>query len=182
MSVDGQKQLTYSFLKLFTKDLQPFSVFDDAGFKEFVHLLYPVYKIPNRHSIFKVLIPAKYEKCLNAMKDVIEKDLETTYITTDCWTSRNTEGFMVITIHFIDQNFVLKSIVLSCHPYSESHTSDNLSKKIKNVLQQWSVENKIVFAVSNNALNIKNMFNILKLKNLGCFAHALNLIIQSALK
>lgn len=83
MSVDGQKQLDHSFLKWFTKYLQPFSVFDDAGFKEFVHLLNPAYKIPNRHSISKVLIPSKYEKCLNAMKDVIEKDLETAYITTD---------------------------------------------------------------------------------------------------
>ncbi|XP_060854989.1 zinc finger BED domain-containing protein 4-like [Metopolophium dirhodum] len=93
------------------------------------------------------------------MKDVIEKDLETAY-----------------------QNFVLKSILLSCHPYSASHTSENLSKEIKNVLQQWGVEKKIVFAVSDNAPNIKNALNILKLKNLGCFAHTLNLIVQSALK
>lgn len=48
MSVYGQKRLDHSFLKLFTKDLQPFSVVDDAGFKEFVQLLNPAYKIPNR--------------------------------------------------------------------------------------------------------------------------------------
>lgn len=70
---------------------------------------------------------------------------------------------MAITVHFIDQNFVLKSIVLNCHPYSESHTTDNLSKKIKNVLQQWSVENKIVFAVSDNVPNIKNTLLIISL-------------------
>jgi len=68
----------------------------------------------------------------------------TACITNDCWNSRNTEGFMVITIYFIDQHFVLKSILLSCHPYIESHASDNLSKEIKNVLQQWGVENKNV--------------------------------------
>ena len=73
MSVDTQKKLDHSFLKLFTKDLQPFSVVDDPGFKEFVHLLNPNYKIPNRHSISKVLIPAEYETCVNAMKVLINE-------------------------------------------------------------------------------------------------------------
>jgi len=182
MSVDTQKKLDHSLLKLFTKDLQPFSVVDDPGFKEFVHLLNPTYKIPNRHSISKVLIPAEYEKCMNAMKLLIDNELETGCITTDCWTSRNTEGFMAITIHFIDLNFVLRSVLLSCHPYSESHTSENLSKEIKNVLKVWGVDKKIVFAVSDNAYNIKNALSTLQLKNLGCFAHTLNLIVQSALK
>jgi len=90
---------------MFTKDFQPFSVVDDPGFKEFVHLLNPNYKISNRHFLFKVLIPAEYEKCVNAMKVLIDKELETGCITTDCWTSRNTEGFMAITIYFIDLNF-----------------------------------------------------------------------------
>jgi len=90
---------------MFTQDLQPFSVVDDPGFKVFVHLLSPNDKIPNRHSISKVLIRAEYEKCVNVMKDLINKELETGCIATDCWTSRNTEGFMAITIHFIDFNF-----------------------------------------------------------------------------
>jgi len=87
MSVDRQKKLDYSFFKLFTKHLQPFSVVDDPGFKEFVHILNPNYKIPNRHSISKVLVPAEYEKCVNAMKVLINNELETGCITTDCWTS-----------------------------------------------------------------------------------------------
>jgi len=48
ISVDGQKKLDTSLIKLFIKDLQPFSVVEDTGFKEFVNMLNPGYKIPNR--------------------------------------------------------------------------------------------------------------------------------------
>lgn len=46
-------------------------------------------------------------------------------MTTDCWTSRNTESYITITVHFIDTNFDLKSILLSCHSFNESHTSEH---------------------------------------------------------
>lgn len=68
-------------------------------------------------------------------------------ITTDCWTSRNNAGYIAITFHFIDKNFVLKSVLLSCLEFSEIHTSQNLSLKIKSVIQEWNLENKIIFAV-----------------------------------
>lgn len=49
----------------------------DAGFKAFVNLLNPNYNLPDRHTIFKVLIPAQYEKCLNEMKDLMSNKLKT---------------------------------------------------------------------------------------------------------
>lgn len=53
ISVNGQKKIDNALMKLFTKDLQPFSVENDVGFKEFVNILNPGYKIPNRHTISK---------------------------------------------------------------------------------------------------------------------------------
>jgi len=44
------------------------------------------------------------------------------------------------------------------------------------------LERKNVFAVSDNAYNIQNALGQLQFKHLGCFAHTLNLIVQSALK
>lgn len=101
-------------------------------------------------------------------------------ITTDCWTSRNNIGYIAITFHFIDNNFALKSVLLDCHEMSENHTSFNLSNKIDFVLKKWNLQNKIIFAVSDNA-NIKKALSILQLKHFGCFAHTLNLIVQVAL-
>lgn len=181
ISVDSQKKIDNALIKLFTKDLQPFSVVDDVGFKEFVNLLNPGYKIPNRHAISKTLIPAAYEKCFNEVKEIINNDLEMACMTTDCWTSRNTESYIAITVHFLDSNFVLKSILLSCHSFNESHTSEHLSEQINTTLNTWGIRNKIGLAVSDNAYNVQNALSILKLKHFGCFAHTLNLIVQSAI-
>lgn len=181
ISIDGQKKIDNALIKLFTKDLQSFSVVDDVGFKEFVNLLNPSYKIPNRHAISKTIIPAAYEKCFNDVKEIISSDLEMACMTTDCWTSRNTESYIAITIHFIDKNFVLKSILLSCYSFDESHTGEHLAEQIDKTLKIWNLKNKIMLAVSDNAYNVQNALSKLQLKHFGCFAHTLNLIVQSAL-
>lgn len=56
-----------------------------------------------------------------------------------------------------------------------------MSEQIKKSIEEWNLEGKIELAVSDNASNIKNALRILQLKHLGCFAHTLNLVVQSAL-
>lgn len=112
----------------------------------------------------------------------ILNELDMACLTTDCWTSRDNKSYIAITVHFIDNNFNLKSILLSCHSFLENHTSDNLCEQINKTLNAWNLRDKIVFAVSDNAYNIQNALGQLKFKHFGCFAHTLNLIVQSALK
>lgn len=180
LTVDAKKNLDQTLLKLFVNDFQPFKIVEDSGFKQFVKALNPNYELPNRHAISKELIPALYEKCLVEMKS-LTSTVESACLTTDCWTSRNNESFMAITIHFIDNEFELKSILLGCHSFNSNHTANNLAQEIEHVLNSWNLYNKITFAVSDNAYNIKNALNILGFKSMGCFAHTMNLIVQSAL-
>lgn len=63
------------------------------------------------------------------MKELVLKEAAHICLTTDCWTSRNNES--CITIHFVDSNFSLKSVHISCSAFHESHTSSNLSREIK---------------------------------------------------
>ncbi|KAL4153704.1 hypothetical protein QTP88_001537 [Uroleucon formosanum] len=182
MTFETQKKIDDALIKMITKDFQPFKIVEDEGFRHFVHLLNPSYKIPNRHTLSKVHIPALYQRCLNETKEMIKTEAECGCITTDCWTSRSNMGYITITFHFIDTNFSLKSVLLGCHEFSESHTGLNLSNKIKLTLEEWNLEKKICFAVSDNANNIQNALSNLKIKHFGCFAHTLNLIVQGALK
>lgn len=121
-----KKDIDQSLLSLFTKDYQPFKIVEDKGFKSFVKMLNPSYTLPSRQSISKEHIPALYEKCMREMKEA-----EHICLTTDRWTSRNNESFMAITIHFVDSNFLLRSVLISCSAFNESHTSNNLSAEIK---------------------------------------------------
>jgi len=65
---------------------------------------------------------------------------------------------------------------LSCYEFSDNHTS------IKSILEDWDLEGKIIFAVSDYASNIQLALTKLELKHFGCFAHTLNLIVQAALR
>jgi len=115
------------------------------------------------------------------MKELIKTEAISGCITTDCWTSRSNLGYIAITFHFIDNNFGLRSVLLGCNEFSENHTSLNLSTQIKLTLEEWDLKDKMTFAVSDNANNIKRALSNLELKHFGCFAHTLNLIVQGAL-
>lgn len=67
-----------------TKDFQSFKVVDDEGFKNFVKLLKPSYKIPDRYTILKVLIPALYQKSVNETKELINNESLSGCLPTDC--------------------------------------------------------------------------------------------------
>lgn len=180
-----KKKIDDGLMNLFTKDFQPFRVVEDKGFKYFVQLLNASYKMPDRHTIFKVLIPAKYQKCVNDTKELLRNEATriSGSLTTDCWTSRSNIAYISLTYHFINTNFELKSVLLGCYEFSESHSGLNLCITIQKTLDEWEILNStIVLAVSDNGSNIKNALSLIKIKSFGCFAHTLNLIVQDALQ
>lgn len=179
----GQKaKIDEAFSKLFTKDFQPFSIVEDEGFVAYSNALNPSYVIPDRKTITKSIIPAKYEECLLNTKNMIEKAVSVC-LTTDCWTSRNTDSFMGVTAHFISDDFSLTSVVLQCEQFPLSHTSMNLSDSLRSISQVWNIGDKITLVVSDNASNVtKAIKDILGWKHLGCFAHSLNLVVKNGLK
>lgn len=61
-----KQQLDNSLLKLIYLDLQPFT--EDKGFKEFIHMLNPIYNLPSRHQLSRTSLPFAYEKLLNETK------------------------------------------------------------------------------------------------------------------
>jgi len=166
-------------MKIFYKDFQPFRIVEVKGFSEFVKTLNLSYKMPNRRSISKTHIPSLYQKRLQETKELLANELISACLTTDCWTSRSNDGYIAITIHFIDATFKLRSILLGCLNFNDHHTSHNLSAKIEETLIYWNLQNKIIFSVSDNANNIKKALILLKLKHFGCFAHTMNILSSS---
>jgi hypothetical protein len=167
---------------LFITDFQPFSVVEDALFKQFVSALNPSYQLPNRHTLSRTTIPALYEETVLKVKDRISQGMKFC-ITTDCWTSRNTVNYMAVTAHFVSSEFQLCSVLLECCATDFSHTSENLATELRRVVESWRIENKILLAVSENAANIKNAISTkLSWNHFGCFAHTLNLIVKDGLK
>nr|CAI5848501.1 unnamed protein product [Callosobruchus analis] len=114
-------------------------------------------------------------------KKVIEL-AELIILTTDTWTSRNTDSFMGVTANFIT-DFEVKSILLDVFLLKDAHSGINLANELRRVVREWEIENKILIAISDNAANIKKaIIEDLKWKHFGCLAHTLNLVAQDGLK
>nr|XP_015839926.1 PREDICTED: zinc finger BED domain-containing protein 4-like [Tribolium castaneum]XP_015839927.1 PREDICTED: zinc finger BED domain-containing protein 4-like [Tribolium castaneum] len=182
MPLYQKKKIDHELLLLFALDYQPFRIVEDRGFRRFVNALNPAYTLPNRQTISKTSIPARYETCLQNCRKIMEK-VQSVCLTTDCWTSINNESFIAITAHFITGAFLFKSMLLKCGSFSKSHTSANLADSLRETAKEWDIENKIILTVSDNASNIKKAISEdLGWKHFGCFAHLTNLIVQSGLK
>lgn len=182
LSLKGNKLITDKLMKLFSVDFQPFSIVEDEGFKEFVSALNPSYQIPSRHVISKTYVPAQYEQCKNSCKEVVQ-NVKAVCITTDTWTSVNTQSFLSVTAHFINSNFEFNSMLLECSEMLQSHTAPHLAEEIQRITTDWDVTDKVVLAVSDNANNITSVFTKeLKWNHYGCFAHKVNLIVNDALE
>lgn len=182
MEIARKKKLDSILLKLFTLDLQPFSIVEDHGFKEFVRALNPSYYLPNRKTISSTLIPAAYEQCVASVKrDIVSAT--SVCLTTDTWTSKNNDSYMAVTAHYITDSFELKTVLLGCIPLHDSHTSINLAAHLKSLSDSFNLSDKVLITITDNAANIKNaIVNDLQWKHFGCYAHTLNLIVQESLK
>ncbi|XP_066585505.1 E3 SUMO-protein ligase ZBED1-like [Prorops nasuta] len=147
------------------------------GFKKLMKVIAPMYQIPSRKNITK-LIEEKYNLLSSIISDRLSQ-VECISLTTDIWTDTlNTKSFLGITAHYIDSE-KLKSATLSVVELSDRHTSNNIGDWILEVLELWRIKiENIVAIVSDNASNmtkaIKCTFG--EHRFLSCFAHSLNLV------
>ncbi len=72
-------------------------------------------------------------------------------LTTDLWTSRQTQSYCCITAHYISGNWKLKSALLETFEFNESHTAENIATHLKTVASNWEIDSKVVCVVTDNA-------------------------------
>lgn len=48
----------------------------------------------------------------------------------------------------------LKTVLLDCMEYLDSHTDDNLAGELNKIVALWGIQDKIVAVVSDSAANI----------------------------
>lgn len=180
MSLCANKTITEKLLLLFIKDFQPFSIVEDEGFKQFIKALNPAYELPNRKTISRTLVPALYEEQYQKCRNVAT-DIKSVCLTTDCWTSENTESYVAVTAHYLNKNFEFQHFLLDYAVMRRQHTSLNLASEISRIVTEWNLQDKVLLVVTDNASNIKNAITNLNWNHFGCFAHTINLIVKEAL-
>ena len=104
-------------------------------------------------------------------------------LTSDMWTSINTDAYLAVTCHFVDASTSLQSIVLGVLHFPQAHNAENLAR-VKGstfVRVESTTAGKVTCLVTDGAANMGACAKELCLHHTICVAHMLNLLIKKAL-
>ena len=113
-------------------------------------------------------------------------------LTSDCWTSITTDGYMSLTAHFIDNSWNLHKMILNFSFLPPPHTGLAMSDHLFSLLKDWGIQKKVFSVALDNASANDAMVDFLKYEldlvgggtyfHVRCCAHILNLIVQDGMK
>lgn len=183
LPLNKSKAIDQQLIKMIVKEYHPFSIVEDKEFRKLINMLSPNYVIPSRKTVSNSLLPQIYQIAVQNVKRQLE-DVSAICLTTDGWTSVTNQSFVAVTAHFINpkRDYEISTVLLGCTDFPQSHTGDNLALFLKNTVAEWGLNQRVAAVVTDNAANMKAAIEKCEWRHLSCFAHSINLIVQSGLQ
>lgn len=175
-------KITKLIAEMMCLDIQPFSIVEDRGFTNLIAYLEPRYKLPNRTTFSRKLIPDLYMEVREETKKLLSQATSIS-LTVDMWSSVAKQDYMSLTAHFVDTEWVRKELCLEVVPFMHTHhTATNLSTFILEVIGQWGISTESIHCiVSDNARNLVAATDLMNVKRIPCTAHTMQLVLNNAL-
>ncbi|XP_057203827.1 E3 SUMO-protein ligase ZBED1-like [Triplophysa rosa] len=174
-------EISDAITRYLAKDMVPINAITKDGFRNLILTLDKRYRIPSR-----VFFTQSIQKLYDTTRKKVEAELkEVGYYatTTDMWSSRTTEPYQSLTVHFISEDFELKSHCLQTSYFPIDHTGENIASALKDALAAWGLKEEGQSCITtDNAANMIRAMEINGWTRLQCFGHRLHLAIENALK
>ena len=196
-----KKRLDDAVLVAIIEDGRSFSDFSKKGLKKFIQVALPStrtisspltclfkvichlgYKPPDRNTITKRL-KRLHTKHFFSLINSLEK-IPSISISTDFWSDTKGISFLVLTGHYITNDFDLRSTILRFSSFKKRHFSDEIGAEIEKQLLELKVFNKVTSITCDAAPNMVKMFDYLSrpdVARIRCQAHLLHLIVCNGL-
>ncbi|XP_057681081.1 E3 SUMO-protein ligase ZBED1-like [Corythoichthys intestinalis] len=178
LTVD-KKAVEEALINMIIVDCQPFSFVEDTGFRKLIQAFDPTYVLPTRQTL-KAMVEERYQQAKEKAQELVAKSSAVS-ITADMWTSINTDAYLAVTGHFIDEHTSLHSAVLGVLHFPDRHTAENMAAVKSALMAQWGISTKVTCLVTDGAANMAACAKDLHLRHTICVAHTLNLIVKKAL-
>jgi len=104
---------------MIAKDKEPLSIVEREGFNFFMKVMAPLYHIPDRKTLTK-LLDNRYIKAKERYKITLKKALSYT-LTCDNWTDCTFQSYLGVTIHYLSEELEMKSGFLGLSAARKSH-------------------------------------------------------------
>ncbi|XP_073368017.1 zinc finger BED domain-containing protein RICESLEEPER 2 [Aegilops tauschii subsp. strangulata] len=187
------KKVRKAFAVMVMEDELPFAFGEKSGFRKFISVACPRFSPPSRRTCTRDTVKIYLdEKC--KLKKFFKENCGSVCVTTDCWTSQQQDGYMVVTAHFIDEEWkyhkkIIKFIMV------KGHKGKDLGKNLQRCLMEWGLERVMTVTVDNASNNDGSIVHLRKCMveaktsiaagkflHMRCAAHIVNLIVQDGLK
>ena len=103
-----------------------------------------------------------YEKERIKLKDILKSCSGRISLTSDLWTSINTDGYITLTAHFIDNEWKLQKKLLNFCLMPPPHSGSAIFGKISSLLVDWDIVDKIFSCTLDNANSNDRFVDLLK--------------------
>jgi len=173
-------------------DQQPFTVVECPQWRQMISKFDPRYRFHNRQTT-KEQIMNQFNDKKTQVKNLIAGILGKVSFTSDMWTASNSDAFLSLTIHYVDNNWEFKNFLLDIIPFSVRHTGVNMGDAIMNVLYEYGLAGKALALTTDNASSmvvcgnyladeLEFEFDNLTFAHYRCAAHVLNLAVTKGIE
>ena len=168
-------------LGFIVRSMHPLSLVDTEQFITLVKELDPKINLSCRTTLTNVLLPKLYEEAKTKLREKLAS-VNHVALMTDGWTSNTGDSYITVTVHYINSHLKMITRVLNTSFVPQAHTSENICAFLKEVANEWNIDEKIVAIVTDNASNMKLSVTLGGWKHVSCFAPTFNLAVTDALK
>ncbi|KAJ4944601.1 hypothetical protein JOQ06_013144 [Pogonophryne albipinna] len=160
----------------------PIYTVEKPGFINMIKVLDPRYVLPSRKFFSEVTLPQLY----NSTRQRVAKELEEVSFysaTTDLWSSRTMQLYMSLTVHFINNYWIRRSVCLQTAYFPEDHTGEIIAQGLKDALNSWNLaEDRLICMTTDSGSNMIKALKDNAWPNLQCFGHRLHNAIENGVK
>ena len=145
-------------------------------YSSFLNSLDQKYTLPSRTTMTR-LLRSTFVDTMIAIKGMIERECEYYSLTSDVWSSRTSEAYISLMVHYLTEDFEMKVVTLRCAPFSiVRHTDSEIASISKDSLKDANLSlSKMVVYVTDNASNAVKSARDLSVNHQGCNHHTVNL-------
>jgi hypothetical protein len=99
-------------------------------------------------------------------------------LTTDIWSSRVMQSYLALTLHYLTDDFEMKTCVLEVKPLIGSHTAESIKSTLMASMDSFGLNTgKLSLLLRDNASNRVKACNNMDINHFGCIGHGLHLVV-----
>ena len=145
----SKKRIRSALARMIIIDKLPFKFVERQGFQEFMKIVEPRFPIPHRTTIARACM-----KIYSSEVDILRRAFVGQWIcvTMDAWTSIQNLNYMVVTVHFIDEDWTYQKKILNFCPIA-NHKRDTIGRTVESCLLKWGIARLFTITTDNTSSN-----------------------------